>query len=97
MAPAPAEKAVNKRTEKYERKKKIVLHPWALACAKQVDRVAGSMYPLVASLAVAGLPMTILFNGTPFAAIWNTADWGHVLDDAVRRPAQVVYSVAPWL
>jgi hypothetical protein len=46
---------------------------------------------------VAGLPITILFSGTPLAAIWKTAVLGHVLDDAVRRPEQVVYSEVPWL
>jgi len=39
--------------------------------------------------------MTSLFSGTPEAAIWNRAEFGQVLDEAVRRPAQVVYSVVP--
>jgi len=73
------------------------LHPLALACAKHVARVPGSMYPLPASAAVAGFPMTSLFKGTPFAAIWNRADSGHWDEDVVRSPAQVVYSVTPWL
>ena len=62
-----------------------------------MDRVPGSMYPLPASEVVAGFPITSLFNDTPFAAIWNNADSGHMLEDMVRRPSQVVYSVTPWL
>jgi hypothetical protein len=53
------------------------------------------MYPFVASAAAAGLPTTILLSSTPDAAIWNTADPGHVLDDSVKSPEQVVYSVTP--
>ncbi len=53
------------------------------------------MNPLLASLAVAGLPITILLIGTPLAAIWKTAVWGHVLEDVLRRLAHVVYSDAP--
>jgi hypothetical protein len=41
--------------------------------------------------------MTILFSATPFAASWKTAVLGHLLDDAVSRPEQFVYSVVPWL
>jgi hypothetical protein len=44
-----------------------------------------------------GFPITILLSATPPAASWKTAVFGHLLDDAVRRPAQVVYSVVPWL
>ena len=36
--------------------------------------------------------MTILLKGTPAAAIWNTAELGYVLVEAVSRPSQVVYS-----
>jgi hypothetical protein len=39
--------------------------------------------------------MTILFSATPFAASWKTAVFGQTLDDAVRRPEQVVYSLDP--
>lgn len=53
------------------------------------------MKPLLASLAVAGLPITILLIGTPLEAIWKTAVFGHVVEDVVRRFAHVVYSDAP--
>ena len=53
------------------------------------------MKPLLASLAVAGFPITIFDRGTPLAAIWKTEDPGQVLEDVVRRLAQVVYSDAP--
>lgn len=36
--------------------------------------------------------MTILFWGTPDAAIWKRAVLGHVAEEAVNKPAQVVYS-----
>jgi len=39
--------------------------------------------------------MTTLFNATPFSASWKTAVFGHALDEAVRRPSQVVYSAVP--
>jgi hypothetical protein len=39
--------------------------------------------------------MTILFSATPLAASWKTAVFGQTLDDAVRRPEQVVYSLDP--
>lgn len=39
--------------------------------------------------------MTILFSGTPAAAIWKTALDGQVVEDVSRRPEQVVYSVTP--
>jgi hypothetical protein len=44
---------------------------------------------------VAGLPITILLSATPLAASWKTAVFGHVLEDAVRRPEHVVYSLVP--
>ena len=53
------------------------------------------MKPLVASLVVAGFPMTSLLSGTPDAAIWKSAVFGHVELDVVSRPAQVVYSDEP--
>ena len=53
------------------------------------------MYPLLASLVVAGLPMTSLDKGTPLAAIWKRAVFGQVLEDVVKRPLQVVYSLVP--
>lgn len=53
------------------------------------------MKPLLASDAIAGLPMTSLLRDTPLAAIWKRAVWGQVLDEVVKRPAQVVYSVVP--
>jgi hypothetical protein len=53
------------------------------------------MKPLLASLDVAGLPITSLERGTPLAAIWKRAVWGQVLEDVVRRFAHVVYSEAP--
>jgi hypothetical protein len=39
--------------------------------------------------------MTILLRATPFAASWKTAVFGHWLEEAVRRPEQVVYSLVP--
>lgn len=39
--------------------------------------------------------MTSLLNGTPDAAIWNSADLGQVELEVVSRPEQVVYSVDP--
>lgn len=53
------------------------------------------MKPLLASLAVPGLPITSLSRDTPDAAIWKRAELGHVLEEVVRRPAQVVYSLVP--
>jgi hypothetical protein len=53
------------------------------------------MYPLVASVVVAGLPMTSLSRDTPLAAIWNKADSGQVDEDVLMRPSHVVYSVVP--
>ena len=54
------------------------------------------MYPpLSSSAVVAGFPITSLLAGTPFAMIWKSAVCGQVLDDAVRRPAQVEYSDWP--
>ena len=70
-------------------------HPSLFACERQEARVPGSIYPLLASEAVAGFPMTSLSRVTPLAAIWNKADSGHWLEEAVRRPEQVVYSVDP--
>lgn len=49
----------------------------------------------MASLVVAGLPITSLFRDTPEAAIWKRAELGQAEDDAVRSPAHVVYSVVP--
>lgn len=43
----------------------------------------------------AGFPITSLFKSTPLAAIWKSALLGQVLEDAVRRLSQVVYSVVP--
>ena len=57
--------------------------------------IDGSMWPLLASADVPGLPITSLSRATPFAAIWKSAVSGHVDEEAVNRPAQVVYSVAP--
>lgn len=53
------------------------------------------MNPLLASPELAGLPITSLLSEIPDAAIWNRAVWGQVLEDAVRRPLQVVYSLVP--
>lgn len=53
------------------------------------------MYPLVAEAVVAGFPMTSLLMGTPEAEIWKSDDLGHFEEDAVKRPAHVVYSLAP--
>lgn len=38
-------------------------------------------------------PMTILFRGTPEAAIWKTADLGFSPEEVFKRLLQVVYSV----
>lgn len=69
--------------------------PWALAVCRHVAKVEGAMYPLVASPDFAGLPITTLDEATPLAMIWNTALPGHVLEDAVKSPLQVVYSDVP--
>lgn len=53
------------------------------------------MNPLVASACVPGFPITSLFCETPDEAISKTDVLGQVLDEAVKRPSQVVYSVAP--
>ena len=71
------------------------LQPLLLACCKHEARVDADMNPLLASEAVAGLPMTILLNGTPLAAISKTDDFGHVLEERLSKLSQVVYSVAP--
>lgn len=70
-------------------------HPLFLACVKQLASVKLGMWPLLASLVVAGLPITSLLKGTPFDAISNKAVWGHLLDDVVRRLSHVMYSDAP--
>ena len=75
--------------------RKNVLQPFALACCKQVARVEVDMNPLFASAVVAGLPMTILLNGTPPAAISKTEVLGQVLDEVVSRLSHVVYSLTP--
>ena len=71
------------------------LQPCDFACEMHPAKVAGAMYPLFASPVLAGLPMTTLLSGTPEAMIWKTAELGQVEEDAVSRPAQVVYSVEP--
>lgn len=53
------------------------------------------MYPLLASEVVAGFPIKSLFKLTPLAAIWKRAVSGQADDEAVRRPAHVVYSEVP--
>lgn len=53
------------------------------------------MYPLLASEVVPGFPITSLLRETPLAAIWKRAVWGQADEEAVKRPAHVVYSVAP--
>ena len=54
------------------------------------------MYPpLSSSAVVAGLPITSFSCATPFAMIWKSAVSGQVEEDAVSRPAQVVYSDVP--
>ena len=65
------------------------------ACCRQPASVVVSIKPLVAPLVVAGLPMTSLLAETPDATISKTDVFGHVLEDWVRSPSQVVYSVAP--
>lgn len=69
--------------------------PRCLACQIHPASVEGATNPLDASDAVAGFPMTILFSGTPEAAISNREVWGHAEDDFVKRPVQDVYSVVP--
>ena len=70
-------------------------HPCDFAWPTQLASVDVSMKPLLASPEVAGLPITSLSSVTPEAAIWKRAELGHVLEDAVRRPLQVVYSEVP--
>ena len=60
------------------------------ACCRQPVSVVVSIKPLVASLVVA-----VLLAETPDATISKTVVFGHVLEDWVRSPSQVVYSVAP--
>lgn len=43
--------------------------------------------PLVASAAVAGLPITTLSESTPLAMISKTEVSGQVLEEAVKRPS----------
>ena len=79
-----------------ERRKRWDLpHPSAAASATHVASVEGSMYPLLASEVVPGLPITSLSRETPLAEIWKSAVSGQVDEEAVKRPAHVVYSVAP--
>ena len=74
---------------------RYVLHPLFLACATHDAKVSVDMNPLLASNVRAGLPITSFDSGTPFAAIWKSAVCGHVLDEAVRSPGHVVYSLVP--
>ena len=60
------------------------------ACCRQPASVVVSIKPLVASLVVAGL-----LAETPDATMSKTDVFGHVLEDWVRSPSQVVYSVVP--
>lgn len=53
------------------------------------------MKPLLASPDVAGFPITSLDRGMPLAEIWKSADLGQVLDEVVKSPAHVVYSLLP--
>ena len=62
------------------------------ACWTQVARVDGSMKPL-ASLAVAGFPMTILSRLTPAALISKIEELGKVPPDWLTRLVHVVYSL----
>jgi hypothetical protein len=60
--------------------------PLFLACDKQPASVFGPIYPLLASEAVPGLPMTTLSRPTPFAAISNTELCGKLFEDLVSNP-----------
>lgn len=85
-------------SQKYERTSQNItppFHCFAVAVLMHLARSAPAMKPLLASGAVAGLPMTSLFNGTPAAAISKREDLGFLEDDVVIRPSQVLYSVAP--
>jgi hypothetical protein len=47
---------------------------------------------------VAGLPTTSLLSGIlRLDESWKMAVFGHKLDEASKRPEQVVYSDVPWL
>ncbi len=70
-------------------------HPWFLAVSKHEANSEGSIYPLLASAVVPGFPIISFDPSTPFAIIWNSAVSGHVDDEAVRSPSQVVYSEVP--
>lgn len=48
---------------------------------------------MVASAVVAGLPMTSLLDGTPFAAIWRMAVSGKVDEEAVTRPLHLLRDI----
>jgi hypothetical protein len=72
------------------------LQPRALACCKQLAKVDADMNPSLAGPLIAGLPMTNFDKGTPaLELIWNNAESGQVLEDALRRFAHVVYSDTP--
>lgn len=80
---------------KQRRRRRTPDQPFALPCWRQLASVEVLTKPLTASAAVAGLPITILFSETPFAASWKTAVFGQTLEDEVRSPSQVVYSEVP--
>ena len=78
-----------------EKELRDLLHPLAAASETHVASVEELMYPLLASEDVPGLPITSLSRVTPLAEIWKSAVSGQVDEEAVRRPAHVVYSVTP--
>ena len=65
------------------------------ACCRQPASIVVSIKLLVAPLVVGGLLMTSLLAKTPDVTMSKTDVFGHVLEDWVRSPSQVVYSVAP--
>ena len=62
--------------------------PAACAWSTHWPSVAGSMKPLVASLAPPGLPMTSLLSSNPFLGISNNAEPVKGAPAVVMRPAQ---------
>lgn len=95
MTPAPVMDAQLMSSEKGINESRHSLQPWFMAVTRQPANVLGDMYPLPASLWLAGFPMTILLRETPFALISKTEEPGYAPPELVSRPLHVEYMELP--
>lgn len=66
-----------------------------MAVERQPANVLGDMYPVPASLWLAGFPITILLRETPFALISKTEEPGYAPPELVSRLVHVAYMELP--